>query len=165
MAAALVAQPDASQTTAFAIACLPFLVSGTLPLAARVGVGIALAGASYTVWLRPEPLKPVPYVEGVFALARSASPFALSLALLSVALPLVVLLRQCRASSYRWTVLPATIYYVGIAFFAYRQLTPMPLLGFGPGPILGYFGVATLSMWEGCLSARKREEVPCPMAL
>lgn len=162
MAVALAAQPDASQTTAFALACLPFLRRRTLSLFTRAGVSVALAGATYIVWLCPDPLKPVPYVEGVLALALAVSPFALALALLFVALPLVLLLRPSRVSSSRSAIIPVVIYYVTLAFFAYRQLTPMPLLGFGSGPILGYFGFATLSAWKNSASVGEPEELPLP---
>ena len=136
IAAALAAQPDASQATAFALAGLVVLLRAPLPVLARVGVGAALAGAATVAWLRPDPLEPVSYVEGVLVLAQQVGPLALGLALVALALPIAALLRMGQ--------LGVAVYYVAILFFAYRQLTPMPLLGFGVGPILGYFGMASL---------------------
>lgn len=160
VAAALAAQPDASQATAFSLACLPFLGIGTLALPAHAGVGVALAAATWVAWLRPDPLEPVPYVEGVFALALAISPFVLVLALLSVVLPIALLLRAARYFPGRPEIIPVAIYYVTLAFLASHQLTPVPLLGFGAGPILGYFALVTLSAWQDRAAAAREPESP-----
>lgn len=136
IAAALAAQPDASQVTAFALASAALLSRSPLSLLARAGVSVALAGVAILAWLRPDPLQPVAYVEGVLPLALAASPVALIAALVALALPVIALFRAGQA--------PVALYYLAIYFFAYHQLTPMPLLGFGIGPILGYFGMASL---------------------
>lgn len=136
IATALAAQPDASQVTAFTLAGLVVLWRAPLPVLVRVGVGVALAGAATVAWLRPDPLEPVSYVEGVLVLAQQVGPLALFFALVALALPVAVLLRLGQVA--------VAIYYAAILFFGYRQLTPMPLLGFGVGPILGYFGMASL---------------------
>ncbi|MBB6052742.1 hypothetical protein [Armatimonas rosea] len=136
IAAALAAQPDASQVTAFALAGLVVLWRAPLSGLARVGVGVALAGATAVAWLRPDPLEPVAYVEGVLVLAQQVGMLALGFALIALALPVAMLLRMGHVA--------VAVYYAAILFFAYRQLTPMPLLGFGVGPILGYFAMAIL---------------------
>lgn len=136
LTAALADQPDASQATAFALAGLVVLWRTPLSVLARVGVGIALAGAVTMAWLRPDPLEPVSYVEGVLVLAQQVGPLALVFALVALALPVAMLLRLGQVA--------VAVYYAAIVFFAYRQLTPMPLLGFGMGPILGYFAMASL---------------------
>lgn len=137
IAAPLAAQPDASQATAFALASLVVLVRAPLSVLARVGLGVALAGAAAVAWLRPDPLEPVSYVEGVLVLAQQVGPLALVLALIALALPVAMLLRLGQVA--------IAVYYAAVMFFAYRQLTPMPLLGFGVGPILGYFGMSALA--------------------
>ena len=133
IAAALAAQPDASQATAFALAGVAVLLRMHLSGLARIGMSVALAGAATVAWLRPDPLEPVSYVEGVLVLAQQVGPLALGFALTALALPVVVLLRLGQT--------PVALYYLAVYFFAYRQLTPMPLLGFGVGPILGYFSL------------------------
>jgi len=134
---ALSAQPDASQATAFALAC-------ALPLArASAGAGIntlvaaTLAAGVAWAWWQPDPLLPVPYVEGVLDLARATGPAALLAALAALILPPLLLARQARASN-DTALQSVAIYYVAIDVLAWRQLTPMPLLGFGAGPIAGY---------------------------
>ncbi len=141
---ALAEQPDASQATAFALA-------GALPLArASAGAGIktlvaATLGAGVAwAWWQPDPLLPVPYVEGVLDLARAAGPAAFVAALAALALPPLMLARQARASS-DTALLSVAIYYVAIDVLAWRQLTPMPLLGFGAGPIVGYALLAAVA--------------------
>jgi len=137
IAAALVAQPDASQATVFALAGLVVLLRAPLPWKARVGIGLGLLGSAVLAWSRPDPLQPVSYVEGVLVLAQHVGPLTLGLALIALALPLVAFVRAGH--------LAVAVYYAAVMFFAYRQLTPMPLLGFGVGPILGYFGAVTLA--------------------
>jgi hypothetical protein len=136
IAAALAAQPDGSQATAFALAGLVVLARAPLSVLVRVGLGVALAGAATVAWLRPDPLEPVSYVEGVLVLAQQVGPLGLVFALVALALPVAMLLRLGQVA--------VAVYYVALFFFAYRQLTPMPLLGFGVGPILGYFGMVSL---------------------
>ena len=146
IAAALAAQPDASQVTAFALASATLLSRSSLSRLARAGVSVALAGVATLAWLRPDPLQPVAYVEGVLSLALTISPIALIAALVALALPVFALFRAGQA--------PIALYYLTLYFFAYRQLTPMPFLGFGIGPILGYFAIAGLAV-------QKQNDVDC----
>ena len=88
-------------------------------------------------WWQPDPLLPVPYVEGVLDLAGAAGPAALAAALAALALPLLMLTPLARGS-HDTAFLSVAIYYLAIDVLAWRQLTPMPLLGFGAGPIVGY---------------------------
>ena len=86
----------------------------------------ALAAAS---WLRPDPLEAIPEVEGIVGLAYAVSPV---LALLAV----VVLVATLLAPAYFLTAAATTL------FGAF----PMPLLGVGMSPILGFWlGVGLLA--------------------
>lgn len=134
---ALAAQPDASQATAFALACALPLWRGRAGAATTLAVTAALAAGVTWAWWQPDPLLPVPYVEGVFDLAAAAGPVALVAAVAAVMLPLPVLARQARASN-DTALLSVAIYYAAIDVLAWQQLTPMPLLGFGAGPVAGY---------------------------
>lgn len=134
---ALAAQPDASQATAFALACaLPLWRASAAATAKGLVAGTLAAGVAWA-WWQPDPLLPVPYVEGVLDLAAAAGPVALVAALAALALPLLMLTRQARASN-DTALLSVAIYYAAIGVLAWRQLTPMPLLGFGAGPVVGY---------------------------
>jgi cell division protein FtsW (lipid II flippase) len=137
IALALVLQPDASQVTAFALACAVLLYYARRSVATWLTL-LALVGGTVVAWWLPDPLKPVPYVEGVLKLAHAAGVLPLMGALLTLALPPGVLLWQSRAFK-RHDLFAVAIYYLGIYCLACTQRTPMPFLGFGAGPILGYF--------------------------
>lgn len=130
IAIALAFQPDASQATAFALAAALLLHRAPIALVLAFSLGYA--------WSQADPLKPVLYVEGVLELATSIGPVALIAALVAMALPPAVLLWYARTYS-SVTLFSLALYYLAIDLLAYFQLTPMPLLGYGASPILGYF--------------------------
>lgn len=144
MVGALAAQPDASQATAFALACgIPLCTAPGRPLAKVVMLATLIAGVAWA-WRQPDPLLPVPHVEGVLDLARAAGPLALVAAIASLALPLVVLFQRSWHSGDAG-LLAVGIYFGAIDVLASRQLTPMPLLGFGAGPIVGYVAMVLVA--------------------
>jgi hypothetical protein len=76
------------------------------------------------------------------------SPFALLAAVVFAALPVLGLVwfalsTRCRAP------LAIAAYYTTLFALAPLQVTPVPLLGFGSGPILGYFLVASILASSG----------------
>ncbi len=93
-------------------------------------------------WRAPDPLAPVRYVEGAFVLAAEASPFALLAALIFAALPVTAFVWVARVTGSSGTCAVA-VYYASLFALAPLQATPVPLLGFGAGPILGYCLVAS----------------------
>lgn len=135
-AGVLAMQPDAAQVTAFAagVLTLLFRLPGAAPL--RLVTAGVLAPLVILAWAQPDPLAPVAYVEGVFSVALDASPWVFAAALCAVVAPVVVLLRLGSAGE-RGTGAVA-MYYATILLLAPLQITPVPLLGFGAGPILGY---------------------------
>lgn len=140
-ATALVLQPDASQLSAFAVAMLVLLATSNLPLLLRIALLAVLLCSVVVAWSTPDPLAPVPYVEGVFTLAAEVSPFALLAAVSVAALPATAFVwvsRNTRSSG----AFAVAVYYASLFALAPLQVTPVPLLGFGTGPILGYFLVA-----------------------
>lgn len=144
MGVVVAAHPDASQVTALAGAMTVVLLrSWRRSLLTLVAIA-ALWTCSLFAWQQPDPLLPVPYVEGVLDVAASAGRVAWLAALVSVALPPIVLAWRASTTGRRALLAPA-VYYVIIAMMAWRQLTPMPLLGFGASPILGYFLMAGLA--------------------
>jgi len=147
---ALVLQPDGSQAVAFAAALC--IVAFSMPERLRpVRLGIAFSAAllAAIALTRPDPLAPVPEVEGVLGLAARLSPSLAAVALLGLAAfaatPAWVAHRlpakEVRTAGYAlsglfviWSMAPA----VG-AF-------PVPLVGMGPSPILGaWLGVGLLA--------------------
>ena len=146
--AALAAQPDASQATAFALACgIPLCTTPGRPSAKAV-MFAALVTCAVWAWRQPDPLLPVPHVEGVLDLARAAGPLALATAVASLALPPVALVLLSNAFGDAG-LLAVAIYFGAVDALAWFQLTPMPLLGFGAGPILGYVAMVLLApRWD-----------------
>lgn len=141
VASALALQPDAAQLTAFATAMLVLLPSLRSHRLLVLALSTVLLCCAVVAWRRPDPLEPVRYVEGVFSLAADVSPFALTAALIAAALPVVAFVRVARVEHSRGAFAVA-VYYACLFALAPLQVTPVPLLGFGAGPILGYFLVA-----------------------
>ena len=135
---ALMLQPDASQLTAFALAALALLVGSGLSRALKCAVMAGLLVLAVVSWQMPDPLLPVLHVEGVFQLARQVSLLALVASIMAAALPVIALvwLSFTRRSA---GLLAVAVYYATLFALAPLQLTPVPLLGFGAGPVLGYF--------------------------
>ena len=141
------AQPDAAQATALAVGLLPLLPRGTLP---RRGLGLALAGLFLLLaaasWTRADPLAPVDYVERVLVLAISSGPLWTLAAGVAGGLLFLPLLLEARRSG---TAHPEA----GLAFALYFATTlgvtflghfPVPVMGAGAGPVLGWYAMVTL---------------------
>ena len=141
-AIALVLQPDASQLSAFALAMLVLVTALRSYLSLRVALLAVLLSCAVVAWQTPDPLAPVRYVEGVFDLAADVSAFALLAALISAVLPVIALVWVVRGTSSSNGGLAVGTYYASLLALAPLQVTPVPLLGFGAGSILGYFLVA-----------------------
>ena len=143
----LVLQPDASQAIAFAVAVACVLV-GRRP--ARKSVWIALGVVVVcAVWslARPDPLDAVPHVEGILGLAASAGPgwlIAAIVALVLLPVPFVGLLSRRRDRARAGVALAA--YFTTVCVASLLAPYPVPLLGFGLSPILGYFAALCWSM-------------------
>ena len=134
----LAEQPDLSQVLAFTLAAIFIVWHGADSLFLKIGGSAVWAVLCYWCWQQADPLQPVSYVEGVIQLAASAGRIAMIAAIISVALlPVGLFFVGIKRSMPE--LIPIALYYIVIMICAYRGLTPMPLLGFGAGPLLGYF--------------------------
>ena len=134
----LAAQPDLSQALAFTLAAIFIVWHRADGLLLKVGGSAAWAVLCYWCGQQADPLQPVPYVEGVIQLVASAGDFAMIAAIISIALlPLGLFFNGIKRSMPE--LIPIALYYIVIMICAYRGLTPMPVLGFGAGPVFGYF--------------------------
>jgi hypothetical protein len=138
---ALLLQPDAAQLDALACAMVPIAWTARLSRVARVLLLTAIAACALAAWQRPDPLEPVRHVEGVFALAAGAGPLAFAASVCAAIGPAGALLWHA-ARARDAGVLAVAVYYAVVLAHAPLLVTPVPLLGFGAGPILGYVVMA-----------------------
>ena len=139
--ALLALQPDAAQATAFAGALLVLLFRHPHPTWAVWSAVLLSVGCTVWAWTRPDPLLPVRHVEGIVGLAAQSGVLWLLASLLSLALlPLPFLVARCRNSSLSFTALALGVYFCLQMIMPWFGFFPVPLLGFGLSPIIGYFG-------------------------
>lgn len=138
-----VLQPDAGQATAFGCAALVLYARSDSAGRAARALGCALAvGGIAIAWLRADPLAPVDHVERVLRLALEAGwPLALAAcaALVALLVPMVWLARE--SSSSRRRSLAASLGTYTVTSLAVTELGhfPVPVLGAGVGPVLGWY--------------------------
>jgi cell division protein FtsW (lipid II flippase) len=137
----LVLQPDASQATAFGAGMLVVLAFLPAPAAIRAGGAAAIVIAITAAWLRPDPLAPVPEVEGIIGLAWAWSPLA---AIAAVALLAATALWPVRMASVDGpqTTVPALALAACCLASALAPAIgafPVPLVGMGMSPVLGFW--------------------------
>ncbi|HSW28203.1 MAG TPA: hypothetical protein VLH75_01805 [Longimicrobiales bacterium] len=129
----LLLQPDAAQAASFC--------AGWIVLAAarreRGSPGVILASAAVAAasLFRPDPLGSVPHVEGILGLAAAQGQLMAGAGLISLAaLPLGFMLFVERPLG-----LALAAYTAGALGAAWLGNYPVPMLGYGVSPILGYY--------------------------
>lgn len=143
----LAMQPDASQVLALLVA-VSVAVVRVRANASAAGVSVVLlALATARAFWRPDPLEPVPHVEGVFLLAIEHSMLAGTAILASAA----ALVAGLHVYSFRGhSGLSAVAGYYAVLFACSGAgLTPAPLIGYGAGPLLGFGLMVAMSWWVG----------------
>ncbi|TDD28064.1 hypothetical protein E1218_08470 [Kribbella turkmenica] len=132
----LALQPDASQALALLTGSTVLLLRYRGSLLKTAGPLLALALVTAWAFTRPDPLAPVPHVEGVFALALDRSVFV-GVAVILSALAFIACLCVFSARGPAWLAAVAS-YYAVLFACSVAGLTPAPLIGFGAGPLLGF---------------------------
>ncbi|MBR7799195.1 hypothetical protein [Undibacterium fentianense] len=134
----LALQPDFSQLAAFSFAGVFIVWHRPGSVVQKIVFTAALVLLCSWCQQQADTLQPVAYVEGVIQLAMRAGIVAMFAAVLSIALvPTGLFYIGIKRGSPE--IIPIALYYIVIMICAYIGLTPMPLLGFGAGPVLGYF--------------------------
>jgi hypothetical protein len=139
--ALLVLQPDASQATAFGAGMIVVLATLRAPAAVRAGGAAATLLAVVAAWMRPDPLAPVPEVEEIIGVAWTWSPLA---AVAAVALLAATALWPMRIAASapgdaRTAALALTACLVATALAPFLGAFPVPLVGVGMSPVLGFW--------------------------
>lgn len=136
-------QPDAAQATAFGAASLVLITLQPGGPLLRWGLGSVVLMCAALAWGRPDPLPPVPHVEGIVQLAAEAGMLwglaaLASLAVIPLGLALVGVSRRRHASPLARRVTACLAMYLGLQVLAPAfGHFPVPVLGFGISPLIG----------------------------
>lgn len=131
-------QPDAAQATAFAAAIFTLLMANKQRATVAWLAAMVIALLAGWTWTQRDPLSPVPYVEGIIGLARESGPVSLvaSIAALAILpLPFFIGPSDSRSAFVRALGVYWCICILALVFGHF----PVPLVGFGLSPIVGYF--------------------------
>lgn len=152
----LLIQPDAAQATAFAVAATVLFLSLRPTSTSDWFTVAAVAACAVAVWFRYDPLAPVAHVEGVVVLAAEQGTHWLMAAIIALALlpfPFLALGHTER----RPARLAIASYFGAVCVAPLVGAYPVPLIGYGLSPVLGYFiALAWLVRREGAESIRGR---------
>lgn len=138
----LILQPDASQATAFAAAVLIVVVRLPVARAIRVGIMVLVSSGAVIAWLRPDPLAPVAEVEGIVSLAYALSPPVAIVAVVALggaALAPMMTATRSERSAARTAALALSAYFVFSALTPLFGAFPVPLVGIGVSPVIGFW--------------------------
>ena len=137
--ALLSAQPDRSQAFAFGAALIWIVFRIARRQSAQIAVLVSTALLVAGAFILPDPLKPVPEVEGIFQLAYGVSPALAGGALISLlgfsATPAWMGRRSAPATRLMGEAL--SVYFLVAAFMPFIGAYPVPLVGVGVSPVFG----------------------------
>jgi hypothetical protein len=141
----LALQPDASQALALLAGSAVLLMQYRSDAFRPIITLAFIAAATAWTFTRPDPLEPVPHVEGVFALVLGRSLFA-GVAVFGCAVIFIASLYAYSRRHAAWLAAVA-VYYAVLFGCSIAGLTPAPLIGYGAGPLLGYGLMAAVCGW------------------
>ena len=131
-------QPDASQLAGFAIPVIVFLFYKKINGLAKYAVSALLIGLTIYSWVFLDKLEPVSYVEGILGLLNNISPIWLVLGIISLVLiPLPYFLFP--SNKFRVLSVGIGLYYCIIIVSTVFGNFPVPIMGYGVSPIIGYW--------------------------
>ena len=137
-AAVLSIQPDFSQLTALAAASLPLLWHGRRERGWRIFC-VAVLSVLAVVCLRiPVEIESVPYCEGVLSMLGETSWMLMTAGAVSlIVIPVFWICRYFKEGGV-W-MLSLSVYYMVTILFGLSGAYPVPFMGFGLSPIVGYW--------------------------
>jgi hypothetical protein len=149
----LAVQPDASQVLALSVGFAVGLLYCREQAFKSIVTLIAMAFIVLWAFSKPDPLQPVSYVEGVFALALNYSLVS-GAALIACAITLIAGLFFYAFRGASWFSAIAA-YYATLYACSVAGLTPAPLIGYGAAPLLGYGFMIATSSWIAVDASRR----------
>ncbi len=138
----IVMQPDASQLTGFAI---PMIIIMLCRCSKSIGRNIIIGVLFILIilsWIFLDSLPPVDYVEKILGLVTTMGYGWLVLGIISLLL-LTIPFILFPPKNYRLQSLCVGLYYIIILLSTIFGNFPVPLMGYGASPIIGYFMVIT----------------------
>ena len=131
-------QPDASQLLAFALPILVLFISADFHRYLKWFASGILALLPLLSWLRLDTLAPVSYTEGILTLLREQSVLLYIAGILSLFLvPAGMMMWGFRERQKTWT--GVGLYYALMILSTFYGSFPVPFMGYGASPILGYY--------------------------
>lgn len=142
-------QPDASQLTGFAFAMLFCLFdkdnAKTTNTVSKILISGALAVLTILSWKFLDEIQPVDYIEGILSMLGGVSSALYIIGMLAVLLIPVPLL-MFPFQNIKGLSVCIAVYYWAITFSTFWGNFPVPFMGYGLSPIIGYFIVLTFFM-------------------
>jgi cell division protein FtsW (lipid II flippase) len=136
----LALQPDASQASAFAVAVAVILLQRKPAHVSEWVAGGFVAGCAVLAWSRHDPLEAVTHVEGIVSLAAGLGAAWLIAALLALALlPVPFIAEAWRRREPQPAGFALAAYFGVVCIAPFIGPYPVPVLGYGLSPIMGYF--------------------------
>lgn len=134
----LAIQPDASQLTGFSISMIVMLVSKTDKKSLRLFIVWILLTLIIYSWVYLDSLSAVVYVEGILGLLKNVGLTWLILGCISlIILPVPFILFPPK--NFKLPSICLGLYFIIILISTLFGNFPIPLMGYGVSPIIGYF--------------------------
>ncbi len=140
-ASVLLAQPDASQLMAFAVALSFLLLRSNLTRYVRAFAILGAVLFAIAGWMRPDPLQPTPEVEQIFTMCAAVSPFLALIAGLALTAAALTPLLFSRDGA-----VALSAYFVAVSIAPFFGWFPVPLVGLGMSFPMGWWLGMGLSM-------------------
>ncbi|WP_314067951.1 FtsW/RodA/SpoVE family cell cycle protein [uncultured Vagococcus sp.] len=139
----LLFQPDAGQLTAFSCAIsLLIFKKVDKPVLRYTSLVILLIFVGLT-WLFIDNLAPVSYVENIFSLVKDMGPHWFVLGTISL---ILLVLPFFTLATYNWTYFSLGLYFLAEIVVPFFGNFPMPIMGYGISPIIGYLIAITYAI-------------------
>lgn len=133
----LTLQPDASMMTAFSVSSI-ILLWNKIKNFSRFFVTVFLSGLTAVTWIFLDGLEPVSYVEGIFKLVIDMGILGLILGVISLTV-LIIPFFIFPTKKNKIVSICFGIYFIIILISNVFGNFPVPLMGYGISPIIGYF--------------------------
>jgi cell division protein FtsW (lipid II flippase) len=135
----LALQPDAAQATSFAAACGTALMFDFRRRRAHVGASVVvLLALAVSSLVKRDPLLPVAHVEGILALVADGSAARGVLGVVALVLLPLPFFEVFRRRGDHFSI-AFGVYVALISLSPFWGTFPVPIMGYGVSPIIGYF--------------------------